>query len=183
VTGTGDGLAKYPYVRESRRIEAVFTVKEQHIWTGDRSEAEPFEDTVGVGSYHIDLHASSGGQNFINLDAHPFQVPLGALLPVRVDNLLPASKNIGTTHLSNGSYRLHPVEWNIGEAAGLLAGFCLANDTSPRAVRESPKMLSDLQNLCRAQGIELEWPNVGPEDRFAAFDKRVLGLLPNGATP
>ena len=33
-------------------------------------------------------------------------------------NLLPAGKNIGTTHITNGCYRLHPVEWNIGEVAG-----------------------------------------------------------------
>jgi hypothetical protein len=30
------------------------------------------------------------------------------------------NKNIATTHLSNGSYRLHPVEWNIGAVAGEL---------------------------------------------------------------
>ena len=40
---------------------------------------------------------------------------------MRVENLLPACKNIGTTHITNVCYRLHPVEWNIGGAAGLLA--------------------------------------------------------------
>lgn len=30
------------------------------------------------------------------------------------------NKNIGITHITNGCYRLHPVEWNIGEAAGYL---------------------------------------------------------------
>ena len=40
---------------------------------------------------------------------------------LRMRNLLPACKNIGTTHITNGCYRLHPVEWNIGEAAGVLA--------------------------------------------------------------
>ncbi|MGG2474547.1 FAD-dependent oxidoreductase, partial [Rhizobium sp. BR5] len=34
-------------------------------------------------------------------------------------------KNIGTTHITNGCYRLHPVEWNIGEVAGMLAAYCL----------------------------------------------------------
>ena len=183
VTGTDDGLAKHAYIRESRRIKAMFTVKEQHIWTGDRDEAEHFPDSVGVGSYHIDLHSSSGGQNFINLDAHPFQIPLGSLLPVRVENLLPAGKNIGTTHLSNGSYRLHPVEWNIGESAGLLAAFALDRNTSPRSVREKVELLAEFQHLCRRQGIELEWPKLAGEDRFAAFDKRVLGLWPHGAAP
>ncbi|MDP6402778.1 MAG: FAD-dependent oxidoreductase [SAR202 cluster bacterium] len=185
VMGTGDGLAKHPYIRESRRIKAAFTVTEQHIGADAREgrEAEVFSDTVGVGCYHIDLHASSGGDNFINLDVLPFQIPLGSLIPVRVENLLPACKNVGTTHLSNGSFRLHPVEWNIGESAGLLAAFCLERGIVPRAVREKEELLAEFQNLCLAQGIELEWPKLGPEDRWAAFDKRVLGVLPLGAVP
>jgi hypothetical protein len=48
-------------------------------------------------------------------------------------NLLAANKNIGTTHITNGCYRLHPVEWNIGEAAGHLAAYCLSSGTSPHA--------------------------------------------------
>ena len=42
----------------------------------------------------------------------------------------PACKNIGTTHITNGCYRLHPVEWNIGEAAGALAAFAHARGVS-----------------------------------------------------
>ena len=75
---------------------------------------------------------------------------------------LPAAKNIGTTHISNGCYRLHPVEWNIGEAAGLLAAFCLERDHLPRQVREREKLTREFQQLLRAQGIELEWPAVHP---------------------
>jgi len=29
-----------------------------------------------------------------------------------------ACKNIGTTRITNGAYRVHTVEWSIGEAAG-----------------------------------------------------------------
>jgi hypothetical protein len=119
----------------------------------------------------------------IHLEALPFQIPLGALIPVQVDNLLPACKNAGTTHLTNGAFRLHPVEWNVGEAAGLLAAFCLEKKTIPRAVREKEGLLREFQTLCLAQGMELEWPDLGPEDGWAAFDKRVLGLQPKGAIP
>src|SRR2546423_4872245 len=79
--------------------------------------AEPFADSVGVGSYRIDLHPSSGGDNYIDISSLPFQIPLGALICRRMDNLIPAAKNIGVTHITNGCYRLHPVEWNIGESA------------------------------------------------------------------
>ncbi len=153
VVGTEDGLAKYPYIRESRRIRAEFTVLEQHVSRDTR-----FPDSVGLGSYRIDLHPSTGGDNYIDLDSRPFQIPLGALLPLRVHNVLPACKNLGTTHITNGCYRLHPVEWNIGESAGALASFCLAAGLRPREVRA--KRLADFQNLLAAAGVELDWPRL-----------------------
>ena len=52
------------------------------------------------------------------------------VLPRRVENLLPACKNLGVTHLTNGCYRLHPVEWNIGESAGMLAAEALGLGTT-----------------------------------------------------
>jgi hypothetical protein len=167
ITGTDDGLAKYPYIRESRRIKAVFTVTELHVGVEARKMmgkegAEQFDDSVGVGCYRIDLHPSTGGDNYIDISAYPFQIPLGALLPVRVRNLLPACKNIGTTHITNGCFRLHPVEWNIGEAAGALAAFCLERKVSPHQVRERESLLREFQNLLRTQGVELEWAQIRP---------------------
>ncbi|MEX2535061.1 MAG: FAD-dependent oxidoreductase [Trueperaceae bacterium] len=162
VTGTEDGLAISPYVRESRRIRAEFTVLEQHVSKEARAPlgcAESFFDTVGTGSYRIDLHPSTRGRNFVDISTYPFQLPLGALLPVRVDNLLPAGKNIGTTHVTNGCYRLHPVEWNIGEVAGALAAFSITNDRPPRAIRNDPSLLGEFQELLqRVFSIPLEWP-------------------------
>lgn len=161
ITGTDDGLAKFPYVRESRRIRAVFTITENHVSAESRPGAdrgEPFTDSVGIGCYRIDLHPSTSGAPSLDLPALPFQIPLGALLPIRVRNLLPACKNIGTTHITNGCYRLHPVEWNIGEAAGLLAAFCLERGFTPHQVREQPDKLHEFQQLLLSQGIELSWP-------------------------
>ena len=169
IVGTEDGLAKYPYVRESRRIRAEFTILEQHVATADRlrrtggsdpdtASSEAFADTVGIGSYAIDLHPSTGGDNYIDFTTRPFQIPLGALIPRRVENLLPACKNIGTTHVTNGCYRLHPVEWGIGEAVGALAAFCLRTRQSPRAVRNTPTLLADFQRDLSERGVRLSWP-------------------------
>ena len=64
------------------------------------------------------------------------------LLPVRMRNLFPACKNIGTTHITSGCYRLHPVEWGIGEAVGCPGEFRpeaktdAACDSSERATAE-----------------------------------------------
>ena len=172
MVGTSDGLAKYPYIRESRRIRAELTVVEQHVSTETRRQAtgqtaetvtaEPYPDSVGVGAYRIDLHPSTGGRNYVDLSSLPFRIPLGALLPRRVENLLPGGKNLGTTHITNGCYRLHPVEWNIGEAAGALVAFCLARKEPPRRVRHQPGLLADFQASLRRQGFELEWPRVRP---------------------
>ncbi len=172
IMGTDDGLAKYPYIRESRRIQAEFTVADIHVGTDARMKytgksreevtAEIFQDSVGVGSYRIDLHPSSGGDNYIDVSSLPFQIPLGALIPKRMENLLPACKNLGVTHITNGCYRLHPVEWNIGESAGALAAHCLKNKLQPRQVRNTPKLLSEFQASLSAQGIELAWPRITP---------------------
>jgi len=168
LTGAADGLAMYPYIRESRRIQAEFTVLEQHVGldarqklTGqpaDQIQAERFDDSVGVGSYRIDLHPTTGGDNYTDVASLPFQIPLGALIPKRMENLLPAAKNLGVTHITNGCYRLHPVEWNIGESAGALAAHCIAQKLTPRQVRNTAKLLRDFQTKLTAQGVELEWP-------------------------
>ncbi len=124
--------------------------------------AELFPDSVGVGSYRIDLHPSSGGDNYLDVSSLPFQIPLGALLPRRIENLLPACKNLGVTHITNGCYRLHPVEWNIGEAAGALAAFCLARKEPPKQVRQNAKLLAEFQKRLEGDGVELHWPKVTP---------------------
>lgn len=170
VCGTEDthGMAMAPYVRESRRITAVFTVTENHVGVDARAKllgkkpgeftAEVFQDSVGTGSYRIDLHPSSGGDNYIDVSSLPFQIPLGSLIPQRVENLLPACKNIGTTHITNGCYRLHPVEWSIGEAVGELTAFCIAKKRLPRQVRKDAKLLADYQAQLVKAGSDLEWP-------------------------
>jgi len=166
VMGTNDGLAKYPYIRESRRIRAMFTILEEHVGIENRrlvagdeaaKKSADFYDSVGVGYYHIDLHPSSAGDNYKDFGSLPFQIPLGALIPQRMSNLFPANKNIGTTHITNGCYRLHPVEWSIGEAVGSLIAFAKSKKVVPRTVREHKGLLSEFQNWIRKQGIETHW--------------------------
>lgn len=163
IAGTPDGLAKAAYIREARRIRALYTIREQDVAsscygaTADR--AREFEDSVGVGSYRIDLHPTTGGDNFVDVATLPFQIPLGALIPVRLANLLPAAKNIGTTHMTNGCYRLHPVEWNIGEAAGALAAFCLEHQITPQTVHAVSSWRERYQKILQRRGVELQWPS------------------------
>jgi hypothetical protein len=156
-----DGLAMAPYIRESRRILAETTVTELDLSIAATGQTGPatFDDSVGVGMYRIDLHPSTGGDNYLDLPSRPFEIPLGALIPRRLENLLPAGKNVGTTHITNGAFRLHPVEWNIGEAAGRLAAFCLDRASRPRAIRTNPELLTEFQTLLTKGGAELHWPH------------------------
>lgn len=160
IMGTSDGHAKYPYVRESRRIKSLYTIREQDCGkeqSGGR--AAHYADSVGIGYYHIDLHPSTRGNNYIDFPSLPFEIPLGALIPTRVQNLLPANKNIGTTHITNGCYRLHPVEWSIGEAVGCLCAYVSGNGSHPKDVRQDRTMLTEFQRFLHGQGIETSWPS------------------------
>lgn len=168
IMGTEDGMAKYPYVRESRRIKAVFTVLEAHVGKENRAmvaganenkdKAAFFEDSVGTGYYHIDLHPSSDGVNYVDFASLPYQIPLGALIPIRMENILPANKNIGTTHITNGCYRLHPTEWNIGESVGMLLAFARDKGVTPREIHKQKPLLREFQEFVQSQGVDIEWP-------------------------
>ena len=162
VMDTPDGLSKHPYIRESRRIRARKTIVEQEVSARYQTGpcAADFADSVGVGWYPIDIHRSGPDDVGASCRTKPFQIPLGALLPVRIENLIAGGKNLGTTHITNGCYRLHPVEWNVGEAAGALAAFALGARISPAAVREAPATLDRFQHRLREEGIPTAWPSL-----------------------
>ncbi|MBP2558457.1 hypothetical protein J2857_001208 [Neorhizobium galegae] len=162
ITGTEHGLAMAPYIRESRRIKPVTRIVEQDLSYSVRGEkgAVNYRDSIGIGMYRIDLHPSTGGDNYIDVPSCPFEIPLGALLPQRVKNLIPAGKNIGTTHITNGCYRLHPVEWNVGEVAGMLAAHCLDKQLTPHQVQENDEKLQNFQRELSREGIEMRWPDI-----------------------
>lgn len=161
IVDTADGLAKYPYIRESRRIKAEFTILEQRLLqtvkSGRHKVVSPFPDSVGIGSYSMDLHGTTEGDMTFGVHCSPFQIPLGSLIPKRMENLVAGCKNIGATHITNGAYRLHPIEWNIGESAGALAAFCLECKEPPRHVRRKDDLLQEFQTRLGKQGVNLDW--------------------------
>ena len=157
IMGSADGLSQAPYIREGRRLRAKQTIREQDIAAASHpgARAARFPDTAGIGFYPIDLHDCRPGT--VSVPTRPFQIPLGALVPVEMVNLLPAAKNIGTTHITNGAYRLHPVEWAVGEAAAALAVFCLRVGAAPQEVHARADLTRRLQLLLLDQGVPLYW--------------------------
>jgi hypothetical protein len=158
LVGTKDGLAMMPYIRESRRIIGLKRVREQDISTEHQHELPRQVDSVGVGCYHIDLHMTTQSKRFFFKNSWPFEIPLGAFIPIRMNNLLPACKNIATTQLTNGAFRLHPIEWNIGEVAGYLASKAIDWKKRPRDIYEDKDLLTKFQSFLDEMGIERSWP-------------------------
>lgn len=152
--GTEDGLSKAPYIRESRRIRGLFTVTETMVKQGGNPV---FPDSVGVGSYSIDLHITTDTHTFFYEPSERFTIPLGAMIPEKMTNLIPACKNISATHLSGGCYRLHPVEWNVGEVAGMLAVFALSEGVPIAEVRQNEEKFRKFVTLLEANGIQRYW--------------------------
>jgi hypothetical protein len=159
VMGTADGLSKHPYIREARRIRALRTVVEQDVseefQPGPR--AAHFPDSVGFGWFPIDIHRSGPEDVGVSTRTRPFQIPLGTLIPTELTNVAAASKNIGTTHITNGCYRLHPVEWNIGEAAGALADWSLSRNRSPEQIWRDVGETASFQRRLLEDGVPLAW--------------------------
>ena len=161
VFGTADGTAAQPYVRESRRLVALVQVRQQDVDADSNPgpRARFWNDSCGIGYYGgMDVHAlASVGMPESFTSIKPFQIPLSALIPVRVTNVLAACKNLGVTHLANGAYRLHPCEWNVGEAAGALAAFAMQRGVDPHQVPASDDLLRAYQQALLDAGVPLYW--------------------------
>jgi FAD dependent oxidoreductase len=148
--GTPDGLAQQVYVRESRRIVGRCTLHQGQLLTPPTQRA----DSVGIGWYALDIHPTCVSGHGTNATVFPFELPLGAFIPVAVDNLIPACKNLSVTHLVNACARVHPVEWLAGEVAGLLAAHLVAERSWP----DSTAQVARFQKRLHAAGVPTAWP-------------------------
>ncbi|WP_445300874.1 FAD-dependent oxidoreductase [Microcoleus sp. BR0-C5] len=106
--------------------------------TKSRSRATIYPDSVGIGHYAIDFHpcmtnsppeapgnTEREGTRKGQGQAYPFQIPLRAMIPQKIDNMLVAGKSIAVSHTAAAAYRVHSFEWSAGAAAGVTAAFSL----------------------------------------------------------
>ncbi|MDV3353102.1 FAD-dependent oxidoreductase [Leptothoe sp. LEGE 181152] len=165
LTWTKDGIALEPYIREARRGIAMTTIRHEDVAASffpNQARARTFNDTLGIGQYHyldlhgnlVDGHVSPTGKDVIAL---PFTLPAGALVPINTDGLVLSAKSIGTTHITNAAYRMHPVEWAIGEAGGFLAAFSVWTGKQPREIVRNESLLRKLQGFLTRNGIPIVW--------------------------
>ncbi|MBE9067345.1 FAD-dependent oxidoreductase [Leptolyngbya cf. ectocarpi LEGE 11479] len=165
LTWTKDGIALEPYIREARRGIALTTIRHEDVAASffpNQARARTFDDTLGIGQYHyLDLHGNlvEGHVNPRGKDviALPFTLPATSLVPVDTDGLVLSAKSIGTTHITNAAYRMHPVEWAIGEASGFLAAFSVWTGKQPREIVSDESLLCKLQGFVTRNGIPIVW--------------------------
>lgn len=188
LTWTDDGIALAPYIREARRGIALTTIRHEDVaakFFPNQARARTFTDSVGIGQYHyLDVHPNNADGHVDLKDGHdalPFTLPLRALIPMDTDGLILSSKSIGTTHITNAAYRMHPMEWAIGEAGGHLAAFALAHNIEVREVAHQSACQHQFQRHLVQQGVPIVWFNdVSHNDPdFAAIQVlSATGILP-----
>ena len=77
-------------------------------------------------------------------------IPLRAMIPQKIDNMLVVGKSIATSHIAAAAYRVHSFEWSSGAAAGNTLAFSLDNAIAPYAlVDQLPQIEPQLEALKR----------------------------------
>ena len=170
VLGTGHGLAKLPYIRDTRRSIGLdgFVLKLGDL-VGNPADktGKRFEDRVALGAYPADVHPLAAcdypDHTSIHHDTKPFYIPFRALTHETLGNLLVAGKTMAQSFMANSATRLHPIEWATGTAAGTIAAWAYThqadtrgcwtisskcNRSSPNALRSTGKSIEQ-SPLCR----------------------------------
>ena len=160
VLGTGTGLAKMPYIRDTRRSIGLdgFILKVGDLG-GDPSHltGKRFRDRVALGAYPADIHPvlNCTFPSYVNAghETLPFCIPFRALTNERYGNLLVAGKTMAQSFMANAATRLHPIEWSTGTAAGVAAAAMSKNGWTARQAFEH---VADLQALIREK-TPIDW--------------------------
>ncbi|HEY9699430.1 MAG TPA: FAD-dependent oxidoreductase [Trichocoleus sp.] len=143
---------------------------------GRRTRSTIYPDAVGISQYAIDFHpcmtlsppetpgnTEREGVRRAHGPAYPAQIPLRAMIPQKMDNLLVTGKSIATSFIAAAAYRVHSFEWSAGAAAGTTASYALSQGILPyELVDNLPQpepMLAELQALMRAKDNPIAFPD------------------------
>lgn len=141
-----------------------------------RTRSTIFPDAVGIAQYAIDFHpcmqlsppelpgnTEREGVRRAHGQSYPGQIPLRALIPQDIDNLLVAGKSIATSTIAAAAYRVHSFEWSAGIAAGATIDYALENQLLPYTlVDDLPRLepgLLELQKRLQERGNPTAFPN------------------------
>jgi len=141
-----------------------------------RMRSRIYPDSIGIAQYAIDFHPcmlehppekpgniERPGVRQAHGQAYPAQIPLRALIPQQIDNLLVAGKSIATSTIAAAAYRVHSFEWSVGVGAAATVDFSLRNGILPQALvddlpRREP-LLEALRDELEQSGNPTKFPN------------------------
>lgn len=141
-----------------------------------RMRSRIYPDSVGIAQYAIDFHPcmkdypaekpgniERPGVRQAHGQAYPAQIPLRAMVPQKIDNLVVASKSIATSYSAAAAYRVHSFEWSVGAAAGHTVDFALREGIFPYELVDNlpflEPMLEQLQAQIQGSGNPVMFPN------------------------
>src|SRR5665648_135301 len=164
-----DKLALIPYHREGRRLRGVQRLTINNV--RDIYGGQPLYRTgISVGDYPVDHHhACNPDAPKISFPPVPsFNIPLGALIPEKIDGLIVSDKAISVSNIVNGATRLQPCVLLTGQAAGVLAALSVRNNQNVRDV----SIRTVQQTLLDAGAYLMPLVDVSPSDKdFQAIQR------------
>lgn len=180
---SADGLPLMPYHREGRRIHGKSRLNLNHLLSPFDQPEKLYRTGIAVGDYPIDHHhdKNTDAPTFEFPSVPSFNVPIGTLIPKDVDNFLIADKAISVTNIVNGSSRLQPVIMQIGQAAGVIAAYCVKNETTPHQI----PVRAIQTNLLEQSGYVMPYYDVNPRHPYFKAIQKVgaTGILKGKGVP
>lgn len=144
VVATGEQVG----IRETRRIVGDYVLTGQ-----DFMEARSFEDDIARNAYYIDIHMASSKQNMTISHLPPGKshgVPYRVLLPAGIDNMWVPGRAASSDRVVQGSLRVMPNCFAMGEASGIAASLALKASAASREVS-----IAELQQTLLQRGAWL----------------------------
>ena len=132
-------------VRESRRFKGIRELTEEEVLRGDIPE-----DTVGLGSYIIDIHMGDGNGTIVK-KIPPYGLPYGMTVSSEIEGLMFAGRCASMDAVVMSSARVMPILMAMGEGAGVGAALAVKYGISPADVD-----VQEVRSILRASNVMLE---------------------------
>lgn len=131
-----DHLALMPYHREGRRLKGVARLSLPYMHHPFDQDQALYRTGIAVGDYPVDHHhgKNPAAPKIYFPGIFSFNIPLGSLIPEKLNGLVVCEKGISVSNLANGSTRLQPCVLLTGQSAGALAALAIQSNLEPRQV-------------------------------------------------
>jgi hypothetical protein len=161
--------------REGRRIVGRTTITD-----AEARSALTADDAIAVGTYHLDYHwtdtekrAGTGVTDMVE----PYHIPLRAMIPGGVDNVLCPGRSLSGEQMAMSSYRVMATCAQTGFGAGVAAALAKENGSDLNRLDQQ-----GLRRAIEAGGQSLELGDYGDYLRCLRFNDEDVPLPPQAPT-